>query len=86
MDRQIHKEISKADKTINEKDYETLTSCYTHDAILMIKLETLAKGRDEVIEAYKKIADYFKDSLKVTQGKMLIYETDLLNFKSVKKD
>lgn len=67
----ILKEINKADKAINEKDYETLESCYSEDAILIVKPGMIAKGKLEIINAHKRIAEYFKETLKVRQGKML---------------
>lgn len=69
----ILKEINKADKAINEKDYETLESCYADNAILIVKPGMIAKGKSEIINAHKRIADYFKDTLKVKQGKMLFF-------------
>ncbi|HNK59203.1 MAG TPA: hypothetical protein PLL86_23525, partial [Leptospiraceae bacterium] len=49
-------------------------SCYTEDAILVVKPGKLVRGKEEIIIAHKKIAEYFKQTLKVTQGKMLFLE------------
>lgn len=75
MDNHVLKqEIARADKAINERDFETLASCYTEDAVLVVKPGTLVQGRQGIKAAHQKIADYFKDSLNVSQGEMVIIE------------
>lgn len=75
-DHVLKQEIAKADKAINEKDFDTLASCYTEDAVLVVKPGTLVQGRQAIKAAHQKIADYFKDSLNVSQGGMVIIEAE----------
>ena len=67
-------EIAKVDKAIADRDFDTLASCYSEDAILVVKPGTLVQGREAIKEAHKKISNYFNDSLKVSQGEMVIIE------------
>ena len=67
-------EIAKADKAINERDFNTVANCYTEEAVLVIKPGMLAQGRDEIKAAHQKISDYFNGSLNVSQGNMVIIE------------
>lgn len=77
MDNHVLKqEIAKADKAINERDFDTLASCYTEEAILVVKPGTLVQGRQAIKAAHEKIADYFNDSLNVSQGDMVIIEAE----------
>ncbi len=73
-DHPLKQEIAKADKAINERDFDTVANCYTDEAVLVVKPGTLVHGRESIKEAFKKIADYFNDSLKVSQGDMVIIE------------
>lgn len=73
-DHVLKQEIAKADKAINERDFDTLASCYTEEAVLVVKPGTLVQGRQAIKAAHQKIADYFKDSLNVSQGEMVIIE------------
>lgn len=70
----LKQEIAKADQAINDRDFEAVTACYTEDAVLVLKPGTLAQGREAIKTAHQKISDYFKDSLHVSQGDMVIIE------------
>jgi uncharacterized protein (TIGR02246 family) len=73
-DHVLREEIAKADKAINERDFDTVASCYTKEAVLVIKPGMLAQGRDDIKVAHKRISDYFNGSLSVSQGEMVIIE------------
>ncbi|GAB4214548.1 MAG: nuclear transport factor 2 family protein [Synechococcales cyanobacterium] len=73
-DHAIKKEIAKADKAINERDFDTVAHCYTDNAVLVVKPGTLAQGREAIKVAHQRISNYFNDSLKVSQGGMVIIE------------
>ena len=47
---------------------------YTDDAILVVKPGMIARGKEEIKQAFIKIAKYFNHSLVPTQGKMIILE------------
>lgn len=73
-DHAIKQEIAKADKAINDRDFETVANCYTEEAVLVVKPGTLVQGRAAIKIALQKISDYFNNSLKVSQGDMVIIE------------
>ena len=73
-DHPLKQEIAKADKAINERDFDTLASCYTEEAVLVVKPGMQVQGREAIKAAYKRIYDYFNGSLNVSQGEMVIIE------------
>ncbi|MBD2679185.1 MULTISPECIES: SgcJ/EcaC family oxidoreductase [Nostoc] len=74
-DHAVKQEIARADKAINDRDFDTVANCYTEDAVLVVKPGTLVQGREAIKIALQKISDYFNNSLKVSQGDMVIIET-----------
>ncbi len=70
----LKQEIAKADQAINERDFDTVASCYTEEAVLVVKPGMLVQGREAIKAAHKKISDYFHDSLHVSQGDMVVIE------------
>lgn len=66
--------IEKADRAINQEDFDTLMDIYAEDAVLVIKPSMNAVGKDQIKTAYKAIADYFEHSLNVKQAGMKILE------------
>ncbi|GAB4148747.1 MAG: nuclear transport factor 2 family protein [Cyanobacteria bacterium J069] len=73
-DHVLKQEIAKADKAINDRDFETVASCYTEEAVLVVKPGKLVQGREAIKAAHQKISDYFNGSLNVTQGNMVVIE------------
>jgi uncharacterized protein (TIGR02246 family) len=73
-DHPLKQEIAKADRAIDERDFDTVAECYTEDAVLVVKPGMLVQGRPAIKEAHKKISDYFNNSLNVSQGEMVIIE------------
>ena len=71
---EITKEIAVADDAINRKDFDAVTDCYTDDAVLIVAPGMQVQGRTEIRQAHENISDYFNDSLKVSQGNMVIIE------------
>jgi ketosteroid isomerase-like protein len=47
-DHTLKQEIAKADKAINERDFDTVANCYTEEAVLVVKPGTLAQGRKAI--------------------------------------
>ena len=68
-------QIQKADKAIEDEDFDTLMDIYAHDAILVVMPGVNAVGKDEILKAFKKIAVYFKHGLQVKQNGMEILES-----------
>jgi len=73
-DHPVKQEIAKADQAINERDFDTVASCYTEKAVLVVKPGKLVQGREAIKVAHRKISEYFNDSLHVSQGDMIILE------------
>ncbi len=71
----IERLIQKADKAINQEDFDTLIDIYTEDAVLVIKPGVNAIGKAQIKEAFGKIANYFEHTLDVKQAEMKILET-----------
>src|SRR5262245_24803562 len=67
--------IEKADKAINQEDFDTVVSLYAEDAVLVVKPGKNAVGRVEIRRAMEAIASHFKGSLDVRQAGMAILET-----------
>ncbi|AUU87825.1 DUF4440 domain-containing protein [Enterobacteriaceae bacterium ENNIH3] len=70
----IRKIIEACDKAISAKDYDTLMTFYADDAALVIKPGMIAKGKDNIRNAFMAIADYFQGNLVVEQGEMQVIE------------
>lgn len=73
-DHPLKQEIAKADKAINSCDFDTVASCYTEEAVLVVKPGLQVQGREAIKAAHKRISDYFNSSLNVSQGNMIIIE------------
>tara|TARA_B110000093_G_C12722929_1_gene307002 strand:- start:69 stop:338 length:270 start_codon:yes stop_codon:yes gene_type:complete len=63
-------QIETADKAIIAEDFNTLFDIYTDDAILVVESGRHAVGKNEILKAFKDIAVYFKNGLKVEQSGM----------------
>ena len=67
--------IEKADKAINQEDFDTVVDLYAEDAVLVIKPGTNAVGKAQIRRAMEAIAAHFDRSLDVRQAGMVILET-----------
>ena len=67
--------IAKADKAINEEDFDTVVDLYTEDAVLVIRPGSHAVGKVQIRRAMEAIAAHFDRSLDVRQAGMVILET-----------
>ena len=74
MNEEIKSLIEQADKAIRNEELDKLMDFYTDDAVLVIMPGKFAHGKQEIKEAFIKIAAYFKNSLVPTQGKMTMIE------------
>ena len=74
MNQEIKSLIEQADEAIRNEEFDKLMDFYTDDAVLVIMPGKLAHGKQEIKEAFIKIAAYFKNSLVPTQGKMTMIE------------
>lgn len=66
--------IKACDEAIRREDFDGLMAHYTDDAVLVVKGDMIARGKDEIKAAFIKIAAYFQNSLTPTQGEMVFLE------------
>ncbi len=71
---QIKQVIALADDAINREDFDALMQFYAEDAVLVILPGKLARGRSEIRAASQRIAEFFRHTLKVSQGEMVVLE------------
>lgn len=74
MNQTILELIHKADVAIKEERFDDLMNFYTDDAMLVVKPGLEVHGKENIKEAFKKIAAYFQNSVVPTQGKMMMLE------------
>ena len=74
MEHELKEFIKKCDQAIKQEDFDTLKNYYTDDAVLVVKPDMIARGKEEIKQAFIKIAKYFNNSLVPTQGEMTILE------------
>lgn len=67
--------IEKADKAINQEDFDTVVDLYAEDAVLVIRPGKYAVGKVQIRNAMEAIAAHFDRSLDVRQAGMVILET-----------
>ncbi len=66
--------IGRADKAINEEDFDGLMKFYAADATLVVMPSKLAVGVEAIRKAFVAIADHFNHTLHVTQRDMVVVE------------
>lgn len=64
----IERQIEIADNAIMARDYDTLMSVYTDDAVLVIEPMRNAVGKEQIRNAFMKISEFFDNGLKVVQN------------------
>ena len=67
--------IERADKAINQEDFDTVVDLYTEDAVLVIRPGHNAIGKAQIRLAMERIAAHFDRSLDVRQAGLVILET-----------
>jgi len=67
--------IEKADRAINDEDFDTVVDLYADDAVLVVKPGTNAVGKVQIRRAMEEIAAHFERTLEVRQAGMVILET-----------
>ena len=63
MEHELKEIIKKCDLAIKKEDFDTLMNYYTDDAILVVKPGMIARGKEEIKQAFIAIAKYFNNSL-----------------------
>jgi uncharacterized protein (TIGR02246 family) len=67
--------INQADQAINAEDFDMLVDIYAPDALLVIKPDMNAVGKEQIKKAFEAIAAYFEHTLEVKQAGLSILET-----------
>jgi ketosteroid isomerase-like protein len=70
----VLKAIEFADAAIVNEYFDELMSCYTEDAVLIVKPGLQVQGKEKIRAAFVKIAEYFSNRLRVSQGNQLLVE------------
>ena len=70
----VQKVIHAADRAIAAEDFDALMNFYVDDAILVVKPGLYARGKEQIRQAFVKIAEYFNHSIVVHQGDMVVIE------------
>jgi uncharacterized protein (TIGR02246 family) len=66
--------IEAADCAIVAEDFNALMEFYDDDAVLVVKPGLHATGKQQIRQAFVRIAEYFQHSLSVKQGNMVVIE------------
>ena len=66
--------IHAADDAINREDFDAVMGFYADDATLVVKPGLNATGREQIRNAFVRIAEYFNHSLQVVQDKLVVVE------------
>lgn len=74
MNKEIKDLIVQADAAIKEERFDDLMEFYTDDAVLVVKPGLEVQGKENIKNAFIKIAEYFKNSVVPTQGNMVMLE------------
>jgi len=74
VEHELKELIKKCDLAIKQEDFDTLLNYYAEDAILVVKPDMIARGKEEIKKAFIAIAKYFNNTLAPTQGEMIILE------------
>lgn len=66
--------IEAADRAISAGDFDSLMAFYAEDAALVVKPGMVARGKQQIHQAFVAIAAHFNHHLVVKQGRMEILE------------
>jgi uncharacterized protein (TIGR02246 family) len=70
----LKKVIEDGDRAIAAEDFDAIPEFYTDDAILVLKPGLHATGKQQIRQAFVRIAEYFNHSLSAKQGNMIVLE------------
>ena len=66
--------IEAADRAIVAEDFDALMDFYADDAILVVNPGLYATGKEQIRQAFVRIAEYFNHGILVKQGDMVVLE------------
>lgn len=70
-EREIKQIIDTCDRLIQAEKFDELVEYYTEEAVLVVKPGMEARGREQIKQAFIKIAAYFDNSIKPIEGEMV---------------
>lgn len=73
-DHEVIATIEQADAAINGRDLPALMDFYTEDATLVVEPGRLARGREQIAQAFEAIFAHFDQALRVTQSDFHVVE------------
>ena len=71
-EQELRNAIATADAAINREDFEQVMSFYAEVATLVLQPGSVACGKEQIREAFHRIAEYFHHSLQVHQPEMRV--------------
>ena len=70
----LEKIIEAGDRAIVAEDFDAVPNFYTDDAVLVLKPGLYVRGKQQIRQAFVRIAEYFNHTLSAKQGNMLVLE------------
>jgi uncharacterized protein (TIGR02246 family) len=74
MEHELVEVIARADRAINEEDFDALVEFYAPDATLVVMPGRNVTGAESIGKAFRAIADHFDHTLHVTQRELIVLE------------
>lgn len=74
MEHPLKELINKCDIAIKNEDFDELMNYYADDAILVVKPDMIARGKEEIKKVFITVAKYFNNSIIPIQGEMVVLE------------
>ena len=71
----IKQVIEAADRAIVAEDFDALMGFYADDALLVIRPDLHVRGKQQIRQAFVRIAEYFNHSLSVKQDNVVVLES-----------
>ena len=71
-EQELRNAIAAADAAINREDFEQVMRFYAEDAVLVLQPGTVARGKEQIRNAFHRIAEYLHHSLQVHQPDLRI--------------
>lgn len=73
-EHELRQLIEAADRAIIAEDFDRVMEFYAEDATLVVRPGLNATGKTAIRKAFVAIAAYFKNTLKIRQGRMQVIE------------
>ena len=74
VEHELRQLIEAADRAIVAEDFDSVMEFYAEDAALVVRPGLTAIGKAQIRKAFVAIAAYFKNTLRIRQGRMVVIE------------